>query len=833
MRTFCHGQDTTDTTTTSQDAFISNYFQLPMEELLNLKVTTGSFLTLDLQHSPISLTVITKDQIELSGGKHLTEILEIYVPGFQYMVNKWNGLIWGMRGVAPDRNTNFVFLVNGHKMNHESRDGAMSELDIGLLDDVERIEVLRGPGGLVYGSGAMAGVINLVTKKFEQEGIQASSKVETWGMESFGQEFQGSISRKLNNTSSIKIDVGYRISEGIGQDNSRLFGRPSWPYPQHLSNPPTNGVPATGSAQSTPGNGKIAIDLKIDRFRIYSRWTRQITNSSGWFIVDPWPEIVGAPDSTASDRWVDGKPVSYDSFFGATEGFGFNRRQYVINNISNQLSYDIPLKTNKLSFKAGVDATTNRIQLEELEEYASLFPSEKGTNIMETFGEKRYNIGLLYSTNDTKKIAFASGFDFRIYDIGGDISGTNSQNEKATHPIVTDVTYLYGSIFSEGVFNLSNKIDIHGGIRYDLHTRTARHGGVLNPKLGVIYSPRQNHTLKLIYQQSANNGSADSYEFNRNSIDDNGNPISSDKYHYENPFNPPTSSSPIIPPVTEDILHDLKPEKSQSLEIMGFHKLSNEFIALHSYSYNRITDLFAWNQTLFRIVNSGSYEFINMDFELHYNSKKFTLGVNHSIQRVVNMDVISNNKEVKTPVFDGWDSTLVGQEYFYSPIVMKNSLGEDSMITQVVNPITDGITVDGANFINLNTHVSKLYFDYKLNNWLTIHNDFRIFWGLAGRKDIHEYNGNNKALNRFSSTFSNNTSYPYLDIHKSAMIKWGGGIIIKADNQLTLSFHVYNILANSNSRNSLRWQKSGIISEHTDLFSVDQRSYAIKLNYNF
>lgn len=118
----------------AQEESEAGFEDLSLSSLLNLALQTGSFLELDLKKSPLSMTVITRDQVTASGARHLTELLEIYVPGFQYMYNKWNGEIWGMRGVAADRNTKFIFLVNGHKMNHESRDGAMSELNLGLCE---------------------------------------------------------------------------------------------------------------------------------------------------------------------------------------------------------------------------------------------------------------------------------------------------------------------------------------------------------------------------------------------------------------------------------------------------------------------------------------------------------------------------------------------------------------------------------------------------------------------------------------------------------------------------------------------------------------------------
>lgn len=148
------GQNPAETT---EAAPADDLLDLSLEELLNMKVTSGSFLDLDLKNSALSLTVINQEQIHLSGARHLSELLEIYVPGFQYMYNKWNGVIWGMRGVAADRNTKFIFLVNGHKMNTEARDGANMELDLGMLGDIERVEIIRGPSGLIYGSGAIGG----------------------------------------------------------------------------------------------------------------------------------------------------------------------------------------------------------------------------------------------------------------------------------------------------------------------------------------------------------------------------------------------------------------------------------------------------------------------------------------------------------------------------------------------------------------------------------------------------------------------------------------------------------------------------------------------------
>ena len=72
---------------TSQDIAYLDY-------LLELTISSGSFLELNLEKTPASITVISREMIKISGARNITELLEIYVPGFQYMFNKWNGTLW-------------------------------------------------------------------------------------------------------------------------------------------------------------------------------------------------------------------------------------------------------------------------------------------------------------------------------------------------------------------------------------------------------------------------------------------------------------------------------------------------------------------------------------------------------------------------------------------------------------------------------------------------------------------------------------------------------------------------------------------------------------------
>ena len=70
----------------------------------------------------------------------------------------------GMRGIISDRNLKFLVLVNGRNMNDPVHGGAYTEITNWDLNDIERVEVINGPGSVTYGPGAIAGVINITTK---------------------------------------------------------------------------------------------------------------------------------------------------------------------------------------------------------------------------------------------------------------------------------------------------------------------------------------------------------------------------------------------------------------------------------------------------------------------------------------------------------------------------------------------------------------------------------------------------------------------------------------------------------------------------------------------
>lgn len=136
-------------------------FEMSLEELMNVEISTASLTETTKRKMPMTMTVITRQQILQSGARSLIELLEIYVPNFQWVFTGTKPRHMGLRGILG-KDDKYLLLVNGRQMNEKTDFGVYSERDLPMLRDIQRIEVIRGPGSALYGAGALSMVINLI-----------------------------------------------------------------------------------------------------------------------------------------------------------------------------------------------------------------------------------------------------------------------------------------------------------------------------------------------------------------------------------------------------------------------------------------------------------------------------------------------------------------------------------------------------------------------------------------------------------------------------------------------------------------------------------------------
>jgi iron complex outermembrane receptor protein len=136
---------------------------LSLEELGNVEVTTVSKGPVKLSQTSAAIYVITQEDIRRSGVRSLPEALRL-APGVD--VAQIDSVKWavGIRGFQSRLSRDILVLIDGRSVYSPLFHGVYWEVQDTLLEDIDRIEVIRGPGGVIWGANAVNGVINIITK---------------------------------------------------------------------------------------------------------------------------------------------------------------------------------------------------------------------------------------------------------------------------------------------------------------------------------------------------------------------------------------------------------------------------------------------------------------------------------------------------------------------------------------------------------------------------------------------------------------------------------------------------------------------------------------------
>lgn len=137
---------------------------LSIEELADVEVTSVSRKSESLLASAAAVYVVTQEDIRRSGVTSLVEALRL-APGVEVARISGNQWAVGIRGFASRLSRSVLVLIDGRSVYTTLFAGTYWEVQDTLLADVDRIEVVRGPGGTLWGANAVNGVINIITKK--------------------------------------------------------------------------------------------------------------------------------------------------------------------------------------------------------------------------------------------------------------------------------------------------------------------------------------------------------------------------------------------------------------------------------------------------------------------------------------------------------------------------------------------------------------------------------------------------------------------------------------------------------------------------------------------
>lgn len=193
---------------------------------INEVVVTGTRSETDVRHLPMTVSVVGRPQLEASQQTSVLPVLNSQVPGFfstsrgvmGYGVATGASGQMSLRGIGGPAQaglptTGLLVLIDGHPqymglMGHPIADAYQTMM-------AERVEVLRGPASVLYGSNAMGGVINIVTRKMQEDGIRTNINI---GAGSYGSVQTEATNRIRKGRFSSTVTASYNRTDGHRAD---------------------------------------------------------------------------------------------------------------------------------------------------------------------------------------------------------------------------------------------------------------------------------------------------------------------------------------------------------------------------------------------------------------------------------------------------------------------------------------------------------------------------------------------------------------------------------------------------------------------------------------
>ena len=211
-------------------------FALDLDALMNVNVTTASKSSETLSDAAGVISVITQDELRRSGGTTLREVLE-RVPGLtgasSYFTDR--SLVAARGDLTKANGGHMLILINGRPSREILEGGLVSDLlESFPVNILERIEVIKGPGSVLYGSNAFSAVVNLIVQKADSSGVVLSGSAGRAG--AFG-------------TSALAtVKCGDLNVVGTVQFHARPDWATPYRYPSSLGDPFANNAKPVSSA---------------------------------------------------------------------------------------------------------------------------------------------------------------------------------------------------------------------------------------------------------------------------------------------------------------------------------------------------------------------------------------------------------------------------------------------------------------------------------------------------------------------------------------------------------------------------------------------------------
>ncbi len=212
-------------TSSSQAQDGSDILEMSLEDLMSMEITSISKKAEKLQNASSSMYVLTSEDITRSGATTLHEVLR-NVPGYWGVQDEYSSVYSSIRNSPTENGSTgtVLYLLDGTPI-QDLMGSTFSFVNFDIpMDEIDRIEIIRGSGGTVYGANSATGVVNIFTKNPENyDGINLRTEAAAPGYTATSIRAGGTISHRLSVSGYGKFRYfsGFESMAGVDEDGNR------------------------------------------------------------------------------------------------------------------------------------------------------------------------------------------------------------------------------------------------------------------------------------------------------------------------------------------------------------------------------------------------------------------------------------------------------------------------------------------------------------------------------------------------------------------------------------------------------------------------------------
>ncbi|MEH6661488.1 MAG: TonB-dependent receptor [Parasphingorhabdus sp.] len=271
---------------------------MQLEELLTLEATSVAKKRQKVSESAAAVFIITQEDIRRSTASSIPDLLRM-VPGLEVATLQNSVIAVTARGFSGRFGNSVLVMIDGRTIYTTNLSGVRWDQLMLPLDEIERIEVVRGPGAALWGSNAVNGVINIISKHgSDLQGGTADVRIGLTKQQangSYGGRFAENISYRIY--ASTSFTDGLRDAEGgklAGRYHGRAVGgrmdyEPNGADAFTLATEYSKGdfdIPALVVKEDllNPGYDAVLLDGRFSAFHILGRWTHESSEDLDWSV---------------------------------------------------------------------------------------------------------------------------------------------------------------------------------------------------------------------------------------------------------------------------------------------------------------------------------------------------------------------------------------------------------------------------------------------------------------------------------------------------------------------------------------------------------------------